>query len=373
MNSLVPSPARNPQRILVVCLRRLGDVLLATPLVRSLRLAYPDAAIDALVFAPTAGVLAGNPDLREVIAMPKQGQLALARRLWRRYDLAVAVTNSDRAHYAAWIAGRERAAVGSARTRWKHWLLKTIVIHEPARLHTVVQSLLLADALGIARVPEVVPPRPADDSVLDAVLGAQWRNRPYVVLHPQPLYRYKAWTDDGWRTLIRWLAAQGLQVLISGGPAEHEQAAVTALLAGLDLADGAVLDVSGRLPFAALTPMIEAARLFVGPDTSVTHLAAACNTPTLALFGPSSPVTWGPWPQGWDGDTDSPWRMAVPFQRLGNVGILQGDHGRRIGCIPCLQEGCERRTASPSDCLDRLSAARVIAAAAQLLGVRAPA
>ncbi|MDP3294091.1 MAG: glycosyltransferase family 9 protein [Nevskia sp.] len=367
-----PSPAI-PSRVLVICLRRLGDVLLATPLIRSLKQAYPNAEIDALVFAPTAGVLAGNADLHAVIAMPKKGQLALVRRLWRRYDLAVAVTNSDRAHYAAWIASGRRAAVGSLNTRWKHWLLKTIVLHDPTRLHTVVQSLLLADALGIARVPEVVPPRPADDSTLDAVLGPGWRDRPYAVLHPQPMYRYKAWTDDGWRALIRWLAAQGLRVVISGGPAEHERSAVSALLAGLDLPDDSVIDVSGHLPFAALTPMIETARLFVGPDTSVTHLAAACNTPTLALFGPSSPVTWGPWPQGWDGEADSPWRLAVPFQRIGNVGILQGDHGRQIGCIPCLQEGCERHTASPSDCLDRMTPARVIAAAAQLLGSRAPA
>ena len=348
-------------------------MLLATPLIRSLKQAYPNAEIDALVFAPTAGVLAGNPDLHAVIAMPKKGQLALVRQLWRRYDLAVAVTNSDRAHYAAWIAGRRRAGLVSARMRWKQWLLGDTVLHDPARLHTVVQGLLLADVLGIARVPDVVPPRPADQSALDPVLGPGWRDRPYAVLHPQPMYRYKAWTDDGWRALIRWLNAQGLRVVISGGPAEHEREAVSALLAGVDLPDGSVIDVSGRLPFAALTPMIEAARLFVGPDTSVTHLAAACNTPTLALFGPSSPVTWGPWPQGWDGAADSPWRLAVPFQRVGNVGILQGDHGRQIGCIPCLQEGCERHLASPSDCLDRLTAARVIAAAAQLLGSRAPA
>lgn len=348
-------------------------MLLATPLIHSLKLAWPGAKIDALVFAPTAGVLAGNPDLNEVIAMPKKGQLALVRQLWRRYDLAVAVTNSDRAHYAAWIAGRERAGLVSADMHWKRWLLQDrTVLHDPAQLHTVVQSLRLADMLGIARVPEVVPPRPvegpAEVLVLDAELGAGWRSRAYVVLHPQPMYPYKGWTDDGWRALIRWLTTQGLRVVVSGGPAEPEQAAIRNLLAGLDLPDGAVTDVAGRLPFAALTPLIEGARLFVGPDTSVTHLAAACNTPTLALFGPSSPVTWGPWPQGWDGEADSPWQMAVPFQRVSNVGILQGDHGRRIGCIPCMQEGCERHTSSTSDCLERLSSARVIAAAAQMLG-----
>ena len=67
-----PPPLALPPRprILVVALRRLGDVLFATPLIASLRRAYPAARIEALVFADTAGMLAGNPDLDRVVAMP---------------------------------------------------------------------------------------------------------------------------------------------------------------------------------------------------------------------------------------------------------------------------------------------------------------
>src|SRR6266436_2303913 len=99
-------------RILVVALRRLGDVLLTTPLIRSLKQAYPDAAIDALVFAGTEGILAGNPDLAAIITMPPRANLrqslALAWRLWRRYDLAVSTQTGDRPTAFAWAAGRRR-------------------------------------------------------------------------------------------------------------------------------------------------------------------------------------------------------------------------------------------------------------------------
>ena len=56
-----------PRRILVVVTRRIGDVLLATPVIRSLRRHWPEAAIDMLVFRGTEGVLAGNPDIRRVL------------------------------------------------------------------------------------------------------------------------------------------------------------------------------------------------------------------------------------------------------------------------------------------------------------------
>ena len=66
------TPVARKPRILVVALRRLGDVLLTTPLIRSLKRAWPDAAIDVLVFRGTEGILAGNPDIADVITMPER-------------------------------------------------------------------------------------------------------------------------------------------------------------------------------------------------------------------------------------------------------------------------------------------------------------
>src|SRR5262245_63058599 len=78
-------------RILVVTLRRLGDVLLATPLIRTVRRGFPRAKLDVLVFRGSERVLRGNPDINDVVTMterPSVGEtLALVRRLWRRYDL----------------------------------------------------------------------------------------------------------------------------------------------------------------------------------------------------------------------------------------------------------------------------------------------
>jgi heptosyltransferase-3 len=101
-------------RILVVTLRRFGDVLLTTPLIRSLRRAWPDATIHALVFADTAGILAGNPDLDGVMTIPPQPSmaqtLALGARLFRRYDLAISTQSGDRPIGFAVVAARKCVA-----------------------------------------------------------------------------------------------------------------------------------------------------------------------------------------------------------------------------------------------------------------------
>src|SRR5262249_47011222 len=108
--SVVPRmelPAR--PRILVVSLRRIGDLLLTTPLVRSVRRAWPDAAIDMLAFGSAAGIVKGNPDIDRVIAIPARpsvGQtFALLARLWKRYDLAISTQSGDRPTVFALAAG----------------------------------------------------------------------------------------------------------------------------------------------------------------------------------------------------------------------------------------------------------------------------
>jgi heptosyltransferase-3 len=88
----------------------------------------------------------------------------------------------------------------------------------------------------------------------------------------------------------------------------------------------------------------------------MTHVAAALGVPTVALYGPTNCVKWGPWPRGHDAGAN-PWRR-LGTQRCGNVMLLQGAGA----CVPCHLEGCDRHIDSYSDCLQQLPAAKVIAA-----------
>lgn len=344
-------------RILVVVLRRLGDVLLTTPLIRSLRRAWPDATIDVLAFADTTAILAGNPDIDRVIAMPVRpglrDSMALAARLARRYHLAISTQGGDRPVFFAALAGRRSvapAAASSIMDRVKRALLSQSVMPE-AGVHRVEEVLRLADSLGVPRVPEVVAPTGAAPSPVSG---------DYAVIHPVPMYRYKRWTVAGWRALADDLARRGLTVVVTGGPAAGEKAYLDEIFADRP----AVVRLDGRLAWHEITALIAGARLFVGPDTSVTHLAAATGTPVVALYGPTDPRLWGPWPSA---GLERPWEAAGRRQQRGNIWLVQNP----LPCMPCQQEGCGRHRESHSQCLDELPVAAVMQAIDVAIAVRA--
>lgn len=349
--SRVALPAR--PRILVIAMQRLGDVLLATPLIRSLRMAWPDATIEALVFADTAGILDGNPDLNGVVTLPARpdrlAALALLARLWRRYDLAISTQTGDRPTLFAVMAGRVR--VGPVQTtingRFKRrWLDRSV--RSTKGMHRVEEMLRLADALGIARAPQLVCPRARPFDGVPA--GA------YAVIHAAPMFRYKQWTATGWRAVADMLAARGLPVIATGGPAADERRYLDQVWG-----DAKVTRLDGRLDWPQLAGLLTKARVYVGPDTSVTHLAAASGCPTVALYGPTDPRLWGPWPA--DG-LDAVWQATGKTQRRGNVWLVQ----HAFPCTPCQLEGCERRLDSSSACLDELAVRQVMATVEEALG-----
>lgn len=361
-----------PVRVLIACPQRIGDVLLTTPLIRSIKRAWPEARIDVLVFAGTEGVLEGNPDIADVIAVPRKSsfmeKVKLWRRLWRKYDLALACIPTDRARLYAWIAGRKTAgflasenAKGPAlQERVKALLLDQHLLFDDLDTHTVSAGLRLASLLAIPLQFEVVPPSAPAGS--RAALDMQLQNlqgRPFAVLHPYPKFRYKMWTPDAWTGLAENLIARGLRIVFTGSPDSAEVAYVNEIARRLP-ADR-VLNLSGTLSLAQTADLLRQASLYAGPDTAVTHIAAATGVPVIALFGPSNPVKWGPWPSTW-ADSASPWDLRGSARR-GNVFLIQGPGH----CVPCMLEGCDRHVDSHSDCLDKLAVNVVTGAVDALL------
>jgi len=197
-------------------------------------------------------------------------------------------------------------------------------------------------------VPEIVCPV--------APRGAPPPPGPYAILHAAPMFRYKQWTAEGWRALAVALRNSGLRILASGGPAQEERAYLDTIWQNIIPAADRI---DGKLSWGELAAWLAGAKVFVGPDTAVTHLAAAAGAPTVALFGPTEPRLWGPWPRG---GLDPQWESRAALQRRGNVWIVQ----HTLICSPCHREGCDCHIGSQSRCLDEMLPAKVLAAVEQV-------
>jgi len=341
--------------ILVIATRQIGDVLLTAPLIDAARRRWPAAAIDVLGFERTLGMLEGHAAVRERIEVPAgqgwRASMALLQRLWRRYDLALVTQHSDRAHLYGWCAARVRSGLVPARRStswWKRLLLRHAVTIDDDTTPTVLEKLALlqpwqADAGAVTVAPPPARALPAD---LESALATR-----FVVVHVPSMWSYKQWPLASFERLIAGLLAAGHQVVLSGSGSPTDQAQV-APMRRLG-APPRLLDASGRLDLRQMAALLARAALYVGPDTSITHLAAACGTPVVTMFGPTNPVRWGPWPQG---ASAAAYRRAQPRQTAGRIVLLQAAQD----CIACGRAGCDDHHHSRSACLDALPVERVL-------------
>ena len=358
-----------PRRVLVIVTRRMGDVLLATPVIRSLKHAWPQATLDALVFSGTEGMLTANTDIARIHAIPERPSLlqhfVFIAKLFKRYDLALSLVPGDRPTFYAFFAGRNSMGLllDTPKESWKRRFLDHWVAYDLASKHTVLTYLSLLGPLGVAPLAEVTPGwREVDQHHADAMLASLGEER-FVVLHLYPKFNYKMWSDAGWIELARWITDRGLRIVLTGS----DEAAELDYLNRLASRMSAPLNLAGQLTLNETACVLARATAYVGPDTALTHMAAALGVPTVTFFGPTDPVKWGPWPKGYEyhGANCSPWRRFGD-QSCGHVRLLQGS----AACVPCGNEGCERHVGSFSDCLLQLPAARVILALSEVANIK---
>jgi heptosyltransferase-3 len=374
-----------PKKVLFIATRQIGDVLVTTPLISRARELWPDAEFHFLGYRGKLDMLKGNPDIAEIIETSDRPRLpeylALFNRLFQRYDLAIVTQPSDRAYLYGLLAAFRRVGVlgghpqgqtgidntdrkAERQNAWK----KAICIHtinvDYFKQHVIVEKLRLLEVFYknaqdlFSKQIVVTPPK---EESLTPVIASQLLS-PYVVVHPGPLTAYKRWPLSYWQILITWLVSQGWQVVLSASSAKQDLQLNQEILSLLDESTRQkVIDTAGKLSIPQAASLIRGALLYVGVDTSITHLAAACNTKTIALFGPTPPTNFGPWPNGFIGT--EPYVLRARTQTNGYITILQGPGE----CVPCRKAGCDDHPNSLSECLDLLEPAQVITAIEQAL------
>lgn len=158
----------------------------------------------------------------------------------------------------------------------------------------------------------------------------------YVVIHPTSRWRFKCWPVDQMRKLTEELIGRGKRVVFTSGPDLVEREMVGQIVEGLD-----VVNLSGQISLKELAAVIEGSELLVCVDSVPFHMASALKKRVVAVFGPTSEVTWGAW--------------RNPEARV----VVQN-----FSCRPCYQDGCGG--SKVSDCLATLPVGMVLRAIDEL-------
>ena len=291
-------------RILIVRTSALGDVVHALPVLTALRRHLPEARIGWVVEEGMAPLLAGHPDLDEL--------LVVGLRRWRR--LSVQGLRELRGFFSALdrfapevvldLMGNHKAGVisaltladrriGAARRHRREpssavWISQPVV---PRGTHAVDRMLSLLDALG-------VPAEPADfggeklfreepEAVRELLAD---RAAPFVLLHAGAGWANKRYPADWWGRAARLLQDRtGLTTLVAAARGEEE------LAAAVEAASSGAARTVPAPDLPTLAALIRRSRLFLGGDSGPTHLAHALGTPVLMLMGPTDPERSGPY------------------------------------------------------------------------------
>jgi lipopolysaccharide heptosyltransferase II len=330
------------ERILIVLLGAIGDVVRALPLANRLRAGYPAAHIAWAVEPHAAPVLAKHPALDERLIFERSGGVRAFRSFLRRvrdggFDLVLDLQRHAKSGLVS-AATRAPVRIGFHRHNAKelNWLANTHTIAPvEARGWKLAQYLRFADLLELPpQAPRFDVTLTPDEETRVAQLLAPLQ-RPFAALFLGSTWESRVWFAEGYAEVVAALDERGLDAVLVGGADVRTIADATVQRSGRP-----PLDLTMRTTLRESYGVLARARLAVGPDSGPMHLAAAAGTPVVSLWGATAPA------------------RSAPFgsENLVLVG--------RVPCAPCYL----RRCPIGRQCMRDITPARVIAQAGRALG-----
>lgn len=289
------------KKILLIRLRRIGDVVMTTPALTLLRRNFPAAFISYIAEQPAAGLLDLHPALDELITIPRQPGtnelFSLIRSLRRqKYDVVFDLHGGPRAFLLSMLSGAG-TRIGY-RIKYKHIFYHITRPRRPEQgyFHSVENHVNLVNPLGIAcdDIPPLTtaPPRTAETSRIEQLLQTHsMAEKKLICLHIGAGNRFRNWGIDNLKRLLALLAEQNDAGVVLVGAGDDRKTAA----ALLSRSHPRVLSLAGDLNLRELLALLKRAALFIGPDSGPMHIAAAAGIPMVVYFGPTLPAHFAPW------------------------------------------------------------------------------
>ena len=285
--------------ILLIQLKRIGDLILTTPSITALREKFPAASISLVVSSAVKELLpaiAGIDKVYEVRGKTDDALDWIALSLGK-FDYCLDFTRNDRSAFLTFLSGARKRITADhpqLRTKLRARSYSELVDAPVGFLHTVDYHLALLKPLGIENAARAIRLTLPDQTVneADALLRSTGVRADFVCFHPGSARAEKFWEPSRWAEAIDHCASEtGMTCVLTGGRSPIEQAQIAAITKA---ARSTPIDLSGKTSLLTLAALVQKARLLVTVDSAPMHFAAAWNTPQVVLFGPTNPFHWHP-------------------------------------------------------------------------------
>jgi len=281
------------QKILIIRLSSIGDIILTTPLLRSLRSAYPDAEIHYLVKKEFAALVNTNPHLDKVIEFDKGKGFSELRKMKRylksqQYDWIIDIHKNLRSRY---LLFRNTAKYKTTYSKqiWKRTLLVWFKINRYKKIKPTLKRYFEAvEAQGISydgRGTEVHVPRKNIEKIKTYLSGVGIAPEdPFATICPGASFDNKQWLPDRFAQAADYLVRQlGLKIVFLGGPKDKQLCDnIIALM------KSSALNFAGKCTLPDSAGLLGQSKLVLTNDSGMMHLAQSQERPVVAIFGPTT-------------------------------------------------------------------------------------
>jgi predicted lipopolysaccharide heptosyltransferase III len=339
---------KSVRNVLIVRLRSIGDTVLTTPSLYALKRFVPQARVDILLEDWVAPVLHDFQYIDNIITLRANSTASRAQAVRQiranDYDVVYNLHGGTTATLLTRLSGAKHR-VGYAGYQYarlhNHTAPPASLLWSREKTHSVEQQLALLGWTGIP-VTDRPPTQLATTEEAASSIAARLRDAgldesaPLAVIHPSAAFETKQWATDKFARVAENLAARGFAVAVITGPSEAAVAGV------LKRSTSAPVVTFTDLSLPEVTALIARARLFVGNDSGIAHIAAAVGSASVVIFGSSNIAHWRPWAQ-------APAEVVV----------------EEMECQPCHGYFCEKF--EQPECIKRVPVERVVAAVERVL------
>ena len=283
--------------VLLLQLKRIGDLILTVPAIAALRKDFPAAKITLVVSHGSRQVLPAIPGIDHTYVA--RGRLTDAPQ-WialatSNFDYCLDFSRTDRSAFLTLLSGAERRITYDTirREPLRQLSYNEFVPSQVRFVHTIDHHLALLAPLGVHEASSDIHlalPRKAKTQVAN-LIAQENLGDDFIIIHPGSARAEKFWLARRWAELANGIPENAFRIVLTGGKSRLEQQHIARIKSHLRRP---AVDLSGQLDLLTLSALIQRARLLLTIDSAPMHLAGALGTPQVALFGPTNPFHWHP-------------------------------------------------------------------------------